>query len=100
MRTVPDDKAFYFYRAWGAPLGTRAKSLREFAEQLKSIDPISVKFHLERHDFQNWLLMLGDVTLARQMSALIGKGLSQDQLQQRLTAMVQMRVEKLGSLVR
>jgi len=95
LRTLSDDKAFYFFRSVDSPLGLKARSLEEFLEQLKVVDADSVRFHLARHDFQNWLLMLGDVSLAKQISGLDQKGLSPPELQLRLVGMVRMRLEKL-----
>jgi hypothetical protein len=68
LRTVPDENAFYFYKQAGYYLDVRARSLGEFLEKLNSVDLISLQFHIERGDFENWLLTtLGDATLARQV---------------------------------
>lgn len=48
---LPDENAFYFYLAVGAPLGIRANSLSEFSTRLREVDAASIKLHSERHDF-------------------------------------------------
>jgi mannose-1-phosphate guanylyltransferase/phosphomannomutase len=51
---VSPEKAFYF---WSDDhfLGVRASSLEEFAKVLEEVDPTSIRYHLSRGDFQNWL---------------------------------------------
>lgn len=67
LRTVPDENAFYFYKKIGYYLDVRARNLGEFLEKLSTIDIVSIQFHAERGDFENWFLTtLGDATLARQ----------------------------------
>jgi hypothetical protein len=52
LRTVTPDKAFYFYKAIGQPLGPTSRSFSEFAATVKGIDPASVRFHVERGDLK------------------------------------------------
>lgn len=74
-RTVTPDKAFYFYREIGQPLGASPRSSGEFATVVKDIGPSSIKFHVERGDFESWFRMLGDESLAGQIAALRGKNI-------------------------
>jgi hypothetical protein len=98
LRSVPSDKAFYFYREIGQPLGVTSKSLDEFATSVKSIDPSSVRFHVERGDFVSWFRMLGDRLLAGQVAALRGKNISPDELRRRVSSMVRTRVDQLHQI--
>jgi hypothetical protein len=98
LRTVAPDKAFTFYRDYGQPLGVTSKSLEELATTLKSIEPSSVRFHVERGDFEGWFGMLGDKFLADQVAALRGKNLSPDELRKKVSSMVSKRVDQLQKI--
>jgi len=95
LRTVTPDKAFHFYREIGQPLGVSSKNLSEFATVVKGIDPSSVKFHVERGDFEGWFSMLGDKSLAGQVATLRGKNASPEELRAKLSSTVKLRVEQL-----
>ena len=58
LRTVPDERAFYFYKGIDSPAGIKASNLEEFLQTLKKVDATSVEFHTGRHDFENWIRML------------------------------------------
>ena len=98
LRSVMPDKAFYFYREIGHPLGATSKSLDEFATIVKGIDSSSVRFHVERGDFENWFSMMGDKSLAGQVAALRGKNISPDELRGKVSSMVKMRVDQLHEI--
>jgi hypothetical protein len=95
LRTLPTEKAFYFYREIGHPLGVAASSLTEFADLLKKVEPASIKFHLERGDFQNWLRMLGEDPLCEKLDALKGRNITEEELKSRVSALVSSRVNQL-----
>jgi hypothetical protein len=95
LRTVTPDKAFCFYREVGQPLGAASRSLDEFATIVESVDSSSVRFHVERGDFESWFRMLGDRSLAGQVAALRGKDISPDELKRMLSSMVRTRVDQL-----
>jgi hypothetical protein len=68
LRTVGNQEAFYFYEAIGKPTGETARNLNEFLDKIKTTKAESVKFHLQRKDFQNWIeKILGDAKLAREL---------------------------------
>jgi len=98
LGTVTPDKAFYFYREVGQPLGATAKSLGEFAAIVNAIDPYSIRFHVERKDFESWFWMLGDKSLAGQVAGLRGKNTSPDELRGKVSSMVKTRVDQLGKI--
>ena len=91
LRAVTPDEAFCFYREIGQPLGVTSKSLGEFVTIVKDIDPSSVKFHVERGDFENWFRMLGDKSLASKVTSLRGKNISPDELRGKVSSIVRRR---------
>jgi hypothetical protein len=95
LRTLTPDKAFSFYKAIGQPLNATPKSLGEFAAVVKGVDPSSIKFHVERGDFEGWFKMLGDKSLASQVAALRGKNLPPDVLRGKVNSIVATRVDQL-----
>ncbi len=95
LRTLPPDKGFNFYKAMGQPLGAATRSLAEFATVVKDVDPSSVKFHVERGDFEGWFKMLGDKSLADQVAALRGKNIPPDELRAKVSSMAISRVNQL-----
>ncbi len=98
LRTVPNENAFYFYRGEGSPSGQKASSLQEFLSSIEAADKNSLYFHSQRHDFENWVRMLGDPTLAKQMQTLASQKLTPDELKSKLVRIVRMRVGKLKKL--
>jgi hypothetical protein len=72
--------------------------LDELAASVKTIEPSSVKFHVEEGDFENWFTMLGDKSLASQVAALRDKNISPDKLRKKVSSMVSKRVEQLHKI--
>ncbi len=95
LREVPPQNAFFFYRAIGAPTGAAARNLTDFAGVLGSIDIASIQFHIGRGDFGNWIKMLGDAKLARQVTLLKEKNLRGEQLRTQLLDTVKARLGEL-----
>ncbi|MDH5483171.1 MAG: hypothetical protein OEY22_09905 [Candidatus Bathyarchaeota archaeon] len=72
LRTVRDEEAFYFYEAFGKPIGENAKGLYDFLEKIKSISLESLIFHLQRKDFQNWIRnTLSDPILVKRIDRIV-----------------------------
>ena len=95
LRSVPPQNAFYFYRAIGAPTGAAARNLPDFLGILNTIDLTSLQFHLGRGDFENWVMMLGDNTLARQLAGLKEKKMRGEDLRLQLVGIVKARIDAL-----
>jgi len=95
LRVLPHENAFYFYKAIGAPLGIKVNSLIEFSSKLKEVDKTSIRFHTERHDFENWIKILGDSALSGQIAALNNQTLEPEKLQTELSEIVQTRMNSL-----
>lgn len=95
LRSVPPQNAFYFYRGIGAPTGAAARNLSDFLGVLNTIDIASIQFHVGRGDFENWIKMLGDESLAKQISGLKEKRLRGEQLRLTLADTVKSRLDQL-----
>jgi hypothetical protein len=95
LRSVPPQNAFYFYRAIGAPTGAAARNLTDFLGIINTIDITSLQFHLGRGDFENWIKMLGDNTLAKQVASLKEKRLRGEELRSELVDTVKARLDTL-----
>ena len=95
LSPVTDDKAFHFYYEVDKPTGISASSLNEFAAKLRSIDSNSVVFHSKRGDFENWVYMLGDPQLAKELIRVRDSNLEGDKLRSELVRVVQARLRKL-----
>ena len=89
------EKAFYFYTEVGQPLGRSADSIEVFAELVAEIDASSVKFHLERGDFENWFKMMGDSILPDVLAELRGKDKPATELRSKVSSGVKSRVTQL-----
>jgi hypothetical protein len=98
LRTVTPDKAFTFYRDYGQPLHVTSRSLEELAASVKSIEPSSVRFHVDEGEFESWFTMLGDESLARQVAKLRDKNTPPDKLREKVSSMVTKRVEQLHKI--
>lgn len=99
LRSVPPQNAFFFYRAIGAPTGAVARNLSDFLGVINTIDVASLQFHISRGDFENWIKMLGDDTLARQVANLKEKRLRGEELRLQLTETVKDRLDSLKKTV-
>jgi hypothetical protein len=97
LRTLPDEKAFYFYAGIGKPLNLKAKNLEEFLAILRTVDESSVKFHLERGDFEKWIEMLGDHKLVQSISDFKSKKTSQTS-RQKLIDLTKARITRLKKI--
>src|SRR5437773_11851634 len=95
LRSVPPQNAFYVYRALGAPTGAAARNLPDFLGIINTNDITSPQFHLGRGDFENWVKMLGDNTLAKQLADLKEKTLRGDDLRRQLVDAVKARRDSL-----
>lgn len=98
LRKVSEENAFFFYESVDAPIGMAARSLEEFVDLLKSVEPSSITFHMARADFENWLRMLGDQTLAKQMASLQSRGLSANELRKRMILLIRLRLGRLRKI--
>ncbi len=98
LSRVPKEKEFKFYTGIDQNTGKTASNLESFAEEIQEINIDSVKFHLQRNDFQKWLASsVGDVVLAGQISEISGQ-LSNEDLREQLAKAVSTRIVRLRLL--
>ena len=95
LAEVPNEKAFYFYSAFGAPTGKTAHSLSEFVNLINATELPTVEFHSSRGDFEKWIRMLGDEQLAGQVEGLKKEKLSPEIYSQRLVKLLTQRLQEL-----
>jgi alpha-amylase len=66
LRTVPYEEGFHFYTAHGSYSGETATGLDAFEKKIQVVPDASIRFHLQRGDFQKWIKdTLGDAELAK-----------------------------------
>ncbi|MEM2466329.1 MAG: DUF5752 family protein [Candidatus Bathyarchaeia archaeon] len=98
LECVPADKAFYFYADIGKPLGVYATSLGDFCEKIQKVDVGSIKFHLNRGDFEAWFAGLGDIELAKKTALIRERKMSGEELRSKLYQIVKSRCEELAKI--
>jgi len=98
LRTVPREKAFYFFTSIGNYTGIHASSLKEFMEKIGEVNVKSLEFHLYRGDFEKWINeVLEDTTLAEEITNLKKFNFSGDVLKNQLFMIISKRVKHLTS---
>lgn len=96
---LPESKRFYFYSGSNHSLGRAAASLWEFCEALKDLPVDSLRYHLQRDDFERWLRdVIHDDELARRVRKISRRDLNGAALRQALSDVVKTRFEELESL--
>jgi len=95
---VPVEQAFYFYSDIGTKTGKSARSLDEFLDQIKTIESASLEFHIQRGDFENWIKMLGDETLSKQIENIKKANLQSETLRKRLLQVMRLRYGSLKKI--
>jgi hypothetical protein len=91
LSDYPNSGAFLFYRDIGSPTGESANSLGEFIGLIKTVDTSSLEFHNQRGDFVNWVKMLGDEVLAKQIGNIQKSELKGGVLRKRLLQVLHLR---------
>ncbi len=71
LRSLPRDKAFYFFTSIGNYTGESAASLEEFVKKILNVHVKSLEFHIYRGDFVKWIAgTLEDKALADKIERL------------------------------
>ncbi len=99
LAEVPPENAFHFYRELGVPIGLVARSLKELLTIIQTVEIDSLQFHVMRGDFENWVTLLGDQSLARQIGRLRKLGITGEALRSRVVEILTSRYEILIVLV-
>jgi hypothetical protein len=98
LRTVPREKAFYFFTSIGNYTGESAASLKEFMERINQVNIKSLEFHLYRGDFEKWIdETLEDRELANEIRNLRSLNYSGSMLKEYLHSIVIKRYKELSS---
>lgn len=98
LKTVPREKAFYFFTSIGNYTGTSASSLKEFMERIGQVNVKSLEFHLSRGDFEKWITeVLQDTELAGEIRRLQKLSLTGNSLRDQLSFTVSRRFKRLTS---
>jgi len=97
LRTVPHEKAFYFYDGIGKPTGQVAASLTEFCSKINTATSTCLVFHLKRKDFENWIRKtIRDSQLAKKIGNINPNDFS---LTTKLYATVNTRIKELKEML-
>jgi hypothetical protein len=100
LRTVPREKAFYFFTSIGNYTGISASSLKEFVEKINEVNVKSLEFHLYRGDFEKWIdEVLQDKELAEGIRRLQKVNLAGEVLRNQLHATVSRHLKWLTSQI-
>jgi hypothetical protein len=98
LKTVPREKAFYFFTSIGNYSGLSASSLKEFMDRINEVNVKSLEFHLYRADFEKWIAeVLDDAWLAGEIRRLQKFGLMGEPLRNQLYMTVSRRFKRLTS---
>jgi hypothetical protein len=100
LRTLPREKAFYFFTSIGNYTGESASSLKEFMEKINGINVKSLEFHLHRGDFEKWVAeVLQDEKLANELRRLQASNLTGDAIRSELYTVISSRLKQLTSQI-
>ena len=98
LRTLPREKAFYFFTSIGNYTGESAESLEEFVKKILDVNVKSLEFHLYRGDFERWIAeTLEDDVLASKIKRLKESKPIGIDLRDRLYLVASKRYENLKS---
>lgn len=98
LRTLPREKAFYFFTSIGNYTGGSAASFEEFMDKINEVNVKSLEFHLYRGDFEKWTAeTLEDQELAREIENLRNQNYSGTALKEQLYNILSKYYEKLIS---
>jgi hypothetical protein len=96
LRTLPREKAFYFFTSIGNYTGESAASLKEFMEKINEVNMKSLEFHLYRGDFEKWITeVLEDRRLAEDIGRLQKTNPLGDNLRNQLYTIISRRYYQL-----
>ncbi len=97
LKSLPREKAFYFFTSIGNYTGESAASLKEFMDKINEVNVKSLEFHLYRGDFERWIdETLEDKKLAVEMRSLRGLNYFGSVLKEHLYSIIAKRYEELS----
>lgn len=99
-RKLSPKESFYFFTSVGNFTGRIAVSLEDFLKEIRDVDAKSLEFHLQRQDFEKWIIdVLKDTKLARELRDLRNQKLTGKALRNSLYSIV-LRNARLQELTR
>jgi len=99
LRRLPIGKGFTFFYEFARPSGLTVHSLDEFCSTLKTVDLSSIRFHVERGDFERWLRqVIGDDKLADGLISVSNQKLRGESLRKRILATIERRIKRLKGI--
>lgn len=97
---LPENKRFYFHIDKKYEGATAAASLWEFSRLLPQMPLKTLQYHLDRQDFEHWLIdTLHDRELARRIRKISNRKLTGQRLREALTSTVTARFDELEGLI-
>jgi hypothetical protein len=98
LRSLPREKAFYFFTSIGNYTGKSAFSLKEFMDEIDEANVKSLEFHFYRGDFEKWIAeVLEDDELATEIRTLRNLKYSGTMLREQLHNTISKRYEELSN---
>lgn len=96
LRKLPAGRGFTFFYEFARPTGLTVHSLEEFCSTLKFVDAKSIRFHMERGDFEQWLRqVIGDDKLADRLAEISTKRWNGEKLREKIIRVIERRVKEL-----
>ena len=101
LRRLPAGMGFTFSYEFARSSNLTVHSLDEFYSALKTIDVSSIRFHIERGDFERWLShVVGENKLADEMAKISEtcKKLKEEVLRKKVLAVTERRIKQLKGI--
>ena len=99
LRPLPAGKGFTFFYEFARPTEWTVHSLKEFHSTLEVVDLKSIRFHMERGDFERWIRqVVSDNKLADELMNLSNEKLTGEFLRKRILEAVKSRIEELEEI--
>jgi len=96
LRKIPTEKSFTFSYEFKKPTNLAAHSLEEFYLNLKIVNLKSIRFHMERGDFEKWIRwVIGDNKLADKLAATTRGKATGGEIRERILGLVGQRIKEL-----
>lgn len=96
IRKLQPNETFYFFTSIGNFTGKSAASFEDFAKGIREVGTESLEFHLQRGDFERWIVdIFRDETLATEIAKLRNQKLAGQALRKNLYTIVSNRYREL-----
>ncbi|MEJ2281415.1 MAG: DUF5752 family protein [Candidatus Bathyarchaeota archaeon] len=103
LRRLPTGMGFTFSYNFVRSSGLTVNSLSEFVSTLETVDLSSIRFHMEKGDFERWIRqVVGDEKLADQLAKVntSTRKLKDEALRRKVISIVKKRLNKLNKITR